>query len=139
MEPPSNSSAAEGGGPVVALDGPIPESASFNEIIVPTVDTVRYTWLLTLLATHGGHVLFAGPTGTGKTVYVKAGIEALDKSHYTNQQTAFSAQTSANMIQVWYRRGAVCVGGREEWTSNAPETVLGEGREGGSKEERLDT
>ncbi|PNH07360.1 Dynein heavy chain 7, axonemal [Tetrabaena socialis] len=77
----------------------IPESASFNEIIVPTVDTVRYTHLLTLLVTHGRHVLFAGPTGTGKTVYVKAAIEALDKALYTNQQTAFSAQTSANMIQ----------------------------------------
>lgn len=78
----------------------IPESANFNEIIVPTVDTVRYTWLLTLLATHGRHVLFAGPTGTGKTAYVKSAIEALDKSLFTNQQTAFSAQTSANMIQV---------------------------------------
>ncbi|KAG2430891.1 hypothetical protein HXX76_009864 [Chlamydomonas incerta] len=77
----------------------IPESADFNQIIVPTVDTVRYTWLLTLLATHGRHVLFAGPTGTGKTAYVKSAIEALDKSLYTNQQTAFSAQTSANMIQ----------------------------------------
>ncbi|GFR44543.1 hypothetical protein Agub_g5814 [Astrephomene gubernaculifera] len=81
------------------VDAPIPESSSFNEIIVPTVDTVRYTALLTLLVTHGRHVLFAGPTGTGKTVYVKAAIEGLDKGLFSNQQTAFSAQTSANMIQ----------------------------------------
>ncbi len=81
-------------------DAAVPESASFNEIIVPTVDTVRYTHLLNLLVTHGRHVLFAGPTGTGKTVYVKAAIEALDKAAYANLQTAFSAQTSANMIQV---------------------------------------
>ncbi|GLI63290.1 hypothetical protein VaNZ11_006196 [Volvox africanus] len=102
MEPPSSGAAAgaaEGAAAPQPLDGPIPESASFNEIIVPTVDTVRYTWLLTLLVTHGRHVLFGGPTGTGKTVYVKAAIEALDKAQYTNQQTAFSAQTSANMIQ----------------------------------------
>jgi len=37
--------------------------------------------------------------GTGKTVYLKAGLEALDKSVYNTIQTAFSAQTSANMVR----------------------------------------
>jgi dynein heavy chain len=37
---------------------------------------VRYAALLDLLATHGKHVLFVGPTGTGKTIYVK---DKLDK------------------------------------------------------------
>jgi dynein heavy chain len=36
----------------------------------------RYAYLLELLVTHGRHVLFAGPTGTGKTVYIK---DKLDK------------------------------------------------------------
>jgi hypothetical protein len=37
--------------------------AEYSTIIVPTVDTVRYTYLLDKLVTHGLHVLLVGPTG----------------------------------------------------------------------------
>lgn len=39
--------------------------ASFSQIIVPTSDTVRYNYLLKILAFAGKHVLFVGDTGTG--------------------------------------------------------------------------
>ena len=39
--------------------------ASFSQIIVPTSDTVRYNYLLKVLAVAGKHVLFVGETGTG--------------------------------------------------------------------------
>jgi hypothetical protein len=41
----------------------ISEDAVFNDIIVQTVDTLRYSSLLRLLVQSGKHVLLAGPTG----------------------------------------------------------------------------
>lgn len=46
----------------------IPEGAKFHELIVPTVDTVRTNWLLTLLITHRQHVMLSGSTGTGQSL-----------------------------------------------------------------------
>ena len=38
----------------------LPPTLSFNEIIVQTIDTVRYSYLMRLLITHGHHTLFTG-------------------------------------------------------------------------------
>ena len=43
---------------------------AFNEIVVPTDDSIRMKYLLRLLLTTGKHVLTPGPTGTGKTVNI---------------------------------------------------------------------
>lgn len=40
--------------------------AEYSTIIVPTVDTVRYTYLLDQLVQHNMHCLFVGPTGEGE-------------------------------------------------------------------------
>lgn len=43
---------------------------SFNEIVVPTQDSIRMKYMLKTLIETNKHVIMPGPTGVGKTVYV---------------------------------------------------------------------
>ena len=79
---------------------PIPVDAEYTRIIVPTVDTIRYSFLLNQLVSNHMHCLLVGPTGTGKTVYVKQHLQAGLSDSFVPQFITFSAQTSANMTQV---------------------------------------
>lgn len=49
----------------------IPRDIPVNQIIVTTVETIRYIALMKLLVQHNKYLLLVGPTGTGKSVYVK--------------------------------------------------------------------
>uniref|UniRef100_A0A7S0PMT4 Dynein heavy chain n=1 Tax=Micromonas pusilla TaxID=38833 RepID=A0A7S0PMT4_MICPS len=81
-------------------DMPIGEDEAYSSIIVPTVDTIRYTFLIDTLVTHGKNFLFVGPTGTGKTAYIKRHVASgIDSELYSYTFMNFSAQTSANMTQ----------------------------------------
>ncbi len=42
-----------------------------HEILVKTTDTIRYSYLLLLNIRNEVPTLFCGPTGTGKSVYIK--------------------------------------------------------------------
>uniref|UniRef100_A0A8C9TUG0 Dynein axonemal heavy chain 12 n=1 Tax=Scleropages formosus TaxID=113540 RepID=A0A8C9TUG0_SCLFO len=71
-----------------------------QDIIVPTIDTIRYTYLMDICIQHEIPLLFVGPTGTGKSVYVKEKLmNNLDKDIYIPFFINFSARTSANQIQ----------------------------------------
>lgn len=49
-------------------------SLPFSQLIVPTMDSVRYRYMLELLMRNGKNVLCVGPTGTGKTVSIMDAI-----------------------------------------------------------------
>jgi len=75
----------------------IDKDAQFQEIIVPTVDTCRYAYILELLQMRNFPVLFVGPTGTGKSAYtVKKLVQMRDTGgKYYPLTVAFSAQVGA--------------------------------------------
>nr|XP_021153643.1 dynein heavy chain 12, axonemal isoform X1 [Columba livia]XP_021153644.1 dynein heavy chain 12, axonemal isoform X1 [Columba livia]XP_021153645.1 dynein heavy chain 12, axonemal isoform X1 [Columba livia]XP_021153646.1 dynein heavy chain 12, axonemal isoform X1 [Columba livia]XP_021153647.1 dynein heavy chain 12, axonemal isoform X1 [Columba livia]XP_021153648.1 dynein heavy chain 12, axonemal isoform X1 [Columba livia] len=76
------------------------KNVKIQDIIVPTMDTVRYTYLLDLFITHGKPLLLVGPTGTGKSAYVKDKLmNNLEKERYFPFFINFSARTSANQTQ----------------------------------------
>uniref|UniRef100_G1R6N8 Dynein axonemal heavy chain 12 n=1 Tax=Nomascus leucogenys TaxID=61853 RepID=G1R6N8_NOMLE len=71
-----------------------------QDIIVPTMDTIRYTFLMDLSITYAKPLLFVGPTGTGKSVYVKDKLmNHLEKDQYFPFYINLSARTSANQVQ----------------------------------------
>ena len=73
--------------------------ASFAEMIIPTKDSVRYKHIGRQLLTNNHHILFTGPTGTGKSVDVADLLSrGLPKQHVP-LTLIFSAQTSANQVQ----------------------------------------
>jgi len=79
-----------------------------HEIIVPTVDTTRYTYLLDTCCQNGRLThdlnrmafLLCGPTGTGKTIYINNHLlNGLHPDKFNVISLGFSAQTSANQTQ----------------------------------------
>ncbi|EDO42619.1 predicted protein, partial [Nematostella vectensis] len=77
----------------------INQDMRYSDIIVPTLDLVRGSFILEKLVTNHKKVLCVGPTGSGKTLAISDKL--LNKmphaflSHFIN----FSARTSANQTQ----------------------------------------
>jgi hypothetical protein len=71
----------------------------FAQIIVPTADTVRYTFLVDALLAAGKHVLCVGETGSGKTLSLTAKLLEGMPPEVQPLFMTFSARTSANQTQ----------------------------------------
>lgn len=59
-------------------------SRKFHEILVPTMDTVRATWLLKLQVRIKRPVLFVGETGTSKTATISNFLRELNPDAYVS-------------------------------------------------------
>lgn len=56
----------------------------YNEILVPTVDTVRTTWLLELMVGIKQPVVLVGETGTSKTATTANFLRTLDSETHVS-------------------------------------------------------
>ncbi|CAD8159976.1 unnamed protein product [Paramecium pentaurelia] len=70
-----------------------------HEILVKTTDTVRYSYWLLKNIFSGTATIFCGPTGTGKSVYIKNVLAELPKGQYSAIELGFSAQTTSTQTQ----------------------------------------
>lgn len=71
----------------VAWSAKVPEynhdpAMRYNEILVPTVDTVRSTWLVELMVRINRPVVLVGETGTSKSATVHSFLRGLDRDIY---------------------------------------------------------
>ena len=79
---------------------PFPADSKFRKIIVPTADTVRYTFVLDKTIKAGTPILIVGPTGTGKSVMVQNYLFSLPPEDYVAPNIiGFSARTTVNTTQ----------------------------------------
>ncbi|XP_077169770.1 dynein axonemal heavy chain 2 isoform X1 [Paroedura picta] len=76
-----------------------PANAPFYKIIVPTVDTMRYNYLVTALVSNQNPVLLVGLVGTGKTSIAQGVLQSLDSTQWAILTINMSAQTTSNNVQ----------------------------------------
>jgi dynein heavy chain len=70
----------------------------FSEITVPTIDSVRTTYLAETLLRNGHMVCTPGPSGTGKTTNAYSLLADRLNERFVSLSITFSAQTSANQV-----------------------------------------
>uniref|UniRef100_A0A8C0I316 Dynein axonemal heavy chain 2 n=1 Tax=Balaenoptera musculus TaxID=9771 RepID=A0A8C0I316_BALMU len=76
-----------------------PPNFPFYKIMVPTVDTVRYNYLVSTLVANQNPVLLVGPVGTGKTSIAQSVLQSLPSSQWSVLTVNMSAQTTSNNVQ----------------------------------------
>ncbi|XP_030042289.1 dynein axonemal heavy chain 2 [Microcaecilia unicolor] len=76
-----------------------PPKAPFYKIIVPTVDTMRYNFIVSTLVSNHCPVLLVGPVGTGKTSLAQSVVQSLNPTKWSILTVNMSAQTSSSNVQ----------------------------------------
>jgi dynein heavy chain len=74
---------------------------NYFELLVPTKDTVRFSWFVKESLIHSFPLFLTGVTGVGKSIIINSAIqEVKDEMPYEDIFLAFSSQTSAPQVQM---------------------------------------
>jgi dynein heavy chain len=76
-----------------------PADGAFSKILVPTVDVVRTTWLLSTVVGAGKPCLLVGESGTAKSVTISNYLSHLDAGTCIILNMNFSSRTSSMDVQ----------------------------------------
>eukprot|EP00930_Biecheleria_cincta_P008311 TRINITY_DN10972_c0_g5_i1.p1 TRINITY_DN10972_c0_g5~~TRINITY_DN10972_c0_g5_i1.p1 ORF type:complete len:3933 (-),score=932.09 TRINITY_DN10972_c0_g5_i1:47-11569(-) len=77
----------------------VPSRSEYQNIVVPTMDSIRLTYTFQTLLLKDKHVIVAGNTGTGKSVYVSLWLQKDAPESIQPLFINFSAQTHVNQLQ----------------------------------------
>jgi dynein heavy chain len=76
-----------------------PVSKKFAAILVPTVETVKYAWLMKQIMALKKPAMFCGDSGTAKTVTAQSAFKSLDSDKFMVLNINFSSRTSSMDFQ----------------------------------------
>ena len=77
-----------------------PPGAAFYQLLVPTADTIRSTWIVDTCVGAGRPSIFVGDSGTSKTVTLQRYLKSLDPDRNNLLNIAFSSRTSGKDLQI---------------------------------------
>ena len=84
---------------VVPWQYPSDYDPKFAELLIPTLDSVRYQSILQMLVPQGKPVLFTGNSGVSKTATMLQYLQNLDNEVYNVKMTPFSFVTTPEIFQ----------------------------------------
>jgi len=76
-----------------------PEDGKFSKILVPTVDTMRYSWLLEKVMDIRRPCMFVGDSGTAKSVTIFNKLKKLNPEGFIVLNINFSSRTNSRICQ----------------------------------------
>merc|ERR1719478_1516487 len=77
----------------------VPKGSTYQNIVVPSIDSVRLMNVFSTLAVKEKHILSCGPTGTGKSVNISLYLQKQAPENFQGVFVNFSAQTNVNQFQ----------------------------------------
>ena len=102
---------------VVEWSYPTDRDPGFGELLLPTLDSLRYVHQLNMLVPAGKPVLFTGAPGVSKSATIQMFIASLDKDAWHKKMVPFSFVTSPEIFQ---RTLESCVEKRQGRTFGPP-------------------
>lgn len=76
-----------------------PADGKFSKILVPTIDTKKFSYALNLMVQNKFPVMFVGESGTAKSVIISNYLNQLDSEKFMKLNINFSSRTTSHDLQ----------------------------------------